>query len=72
MVNKIILPILILSALTFFCTATNPGLVADIKLPIITKFKNEFFESAMKQFGHQKLPDQSQKTFKDHRYCSRY
>jgi hypothetical protein len=52
-----ILSVLILLAIACFCNAENPGLVAVITLPIIERIRDNYFETAFQNFGHQVIPD---------------
>lgn len=54
---RIVISALILISLLAACYAENPGLVAVVKLPIINKIKDKYFETAFQSFGHQNLPD---------------
>lgn len=54
---KLLLSVVILILCLGKIYAENPGMVADVKLPLIEKIRDKYFTTIFSQFGHQTVPD---------------
>ena len=57
---KTCISVLVLALFACLCFAENPGLVATVRLPIVEKVRDRYFESVFGSFGHMNLPDISE------------